>query len=177
MTDVATIDVDWGLRDSLCKSLIPKKKDRDIFKAYLSMRSERGTTEAFLRQHQITWPDVNGIMHKDKTGQLHALYRFAEGLGDKYRQRLREDEADRRAIEGVEKPIVYKGRKTGETVTEFSDQMLALQLKAGDPEKYSDRKEVKHTGMILNLQVKGVERDLREDDHVPDISIESEPVD
>ena len=36
--------------------------------------------------------------------------------------------------------------------------MLALQLKAGNPDKYADRKKVENTGVQLNLNVHGVER-------------------
>lgn len=49
-----------------------------------------------------------------------------------------EDEAVRRAHEGVNKPIFQGGKKVG-TVKEYSDTLLIILLKARAPEKYKDR--------------------------------------
>src|SRR5690606_15500082 len=49
-----------------------------------------------------------------------------------------EDEATRRAVEGVLKPVYQKGKKVG-TVREYSDTLLIVLLKAQAPEKYKDR--------------------------------------
>jgi hypothetical protein len=57
---------------------------------------------------------------------------------------LYEDEARRRAIEGVEKPIMYQGKQVG-SVREYSDRMLELILKARRPEKYRERHDVQHS--------------------------------
>lgn len=58
-----------------------------------------------------------------------------------------EEEARRRAIEGVERPLMYQGKQVG-TVREFSDRLLELELKARRPEKYRERFEVSHTGAV-----------------------------
>jgi hypothetical protein len=63
-----------------------------------------------------------------------------------------EQEADRRAIEGVRRPVLYKGQqvnvidpRTGQEVplyeTTYSDVLLMFRLKAIDPEKYRERTE------------------------------------
>ena len=49
-----------------------------------------------------------------------------------------EDEARRRALQGVEKPVFREGRQVG-TVTEYSDTLLIFLLKARRPEKFRDR--------------------------------------
>lgn len=49
-----------------------------------------------------------------------------------------EQEARRRAVEGVEKPVFYQGQVCG-TVTEYSDNLLMFLLKGIKPEKYKDR--------------------------------------
>ena len=49
-----------------------------------------------------------------------------------------EDEATRRAFEGVDKPIVYQGVITG-TMREYSDTLLVFLLKGGKPDKYRER--------------------------------------
>jgi hypothetical protein len=55
-----------------------------------------------------------------------------------------EDEARRRALEGVERPVMYRGEAVG-TVREYSDRMLELILRARRPEKYRERYEVEHS--------------------------------
>lgn len=55
-----------------------------------------------------------------------------------------ESEAMRRALEGVAKPITYRGEITGhETV--YSDTLLLALLKANNRAKYGDQKEIKGT--------------------------------
>lgn len=49
-----------------------------------------------------------------------------------------EDEAVRRAHDGVLKPVYQQGRKVG-TVREFSDTLLMFMLKARRPETFKDR--------------------------------------
>lgn len=49
-----------------------------------------------------------------------------------------EDEAVRRAYEGMNKPVFQGGKKVG-SVREYSDTLLIVLLKARAPEKYKDR--------------------------------------
>ena len=46
-----------------------------------------------------------------------------------------ESEARRRAVEGTEKPVFYKGEECG-TIREYSDTLLIFLLNAARPEKY-----------------------------------------
>lgn len=55
-----------------------------------------------------------------------------------------EDEAIRRAHDGVEKPIFHNGKQCG-SVREYSDVLLMFLLKGRKPEKYRDNKRVEHT--------------------------------
>lgn len=80
-----------------------------------------------------------------------------------------EMEARRRAVEGVQKPVIYQGQlcrepkrdKHGElvrdkdgavifgpplTVREYSDTLLIFLMKGANPEKYRDNAKVEHTG-------------------------------
>jgi hypothetical protein len=59
-----------------------------------------------------------------------------------------EQEARRRAIDGTLRPVFYKGEEVG-SVREFSDRLLELELKARRPEKYRERYEVQHSGMLV----------------------------
>lgn len=56
-----------------------------------------------------------------------------------------EEEARRRAVEGTEKPLLYKGEVVG-YIQEYSDTLMTLLLKAHRPEKYRERKGVEVSG-------------------------------
>lgn len=51
-----------------------------------------------------------------------------------------EDEAYRRAVEGVDEPVFFKGDECG-TVKKYSDSLLTTLLKGNFPEKYRERYE------------------------------------
>ncbi len=57
------------------------------------------------------------------------------------------NEARRRAVDGVEEPVFYKGEICG-TVLKYSDALLSLLLKATFPDKFQDRSKVEHDGKI-----------------------------
>ncbi len=63
-----------------------------------------------------------------------------------------EDEAHRRAVEGVDEPVYYKGDVCG-VVRKYSDTLLIVLLKANAPEKYRERQEIQTNG-TLELVVK-----------------------
>lgn len=58
---------------------------------------------------------------------------------------LLEDEATRRAAEGVEEPVYYKGDVAG-FVRKYSDTLMIVLLKARRPDKYRERSETTHKG-------------------------------
>lgn len=66
-----------------------------------------------------------------------------------------EDEARRRAFEGVEKTIYHQGIAV-DTAREYSNTLMVFLLKGAKPEKYKDR--VEHTGdpnAPVHVDVKG----------------------
>jgi len=52
-----------------------------------------------------------------------------------------EDEMHRRGVQGVDKPVFYKGEPCG-VVREYSDTLLIVLAKARAPEKYRERHEL-----------------------------------
>jgi hypothetical protein len=58
-----------------------------------------------------------------------------------------EDEATRRAVDGVEKGIYYQGARV-DTETVYSDTLIQFLLKGGRPEKFKDRSVVEHEGLV-----------------------------
>jgi len=56
-----------------------------------------------------------------------------------------EDEARRRAVEGVREPVYYEGEVCGHR-QRYSDVLLMFLLKGANPEKYRERADVTHRG-------------------------------
>jgi len=78
------------------------------------------------------------------TRQAHYLWmkdpEYAEAFAQAEQQacdRL-EQEARRRAVEGVEEPVFHRGKQCG-VVRKYSDTLLIFLLKGAMPEKYKDR--------------------------------------
>ncbi len=55
-----------------------------------------------------------------------------------------ESEAWRRAVEGVVRPVYYRGKVVG-TVREYSDTLLIFLMKAAMPQKYRDNAKINKT--------------------------------
>jgi len=64
-----------------------------------------------------------------------------------------EREVIRRGLEGVDKPLHHKGYLTGDTVKEYSDNLLMFQMKALDPDRY---RENKGANIIINNTTEGM---------------------
>ena len=56
-----------------------------------------------------------------------------------------EDEAVRRAFDGVDRPVFQGGEEVG-TIREYSDSMLMFLLRGRRPERYKDRVAAEHSG-------------------------------
>ncbi len=69
-----------------------------------------------------------------------------------------EKEAWRRAVEGVDRPIVYQGAVTG-TYREYSDRMMEILLKAHRPEKYIERTRSENLHAVA-ITIQGPAADL-----------------
>ena len=58
-----------------------------------------------------------------------------------------EDEAHRRAFEGCEEPVFYKGGECG-SVRKYSDTLAIFLLKAHNPDKYRENSKVELSGRL-----------------------------
>lgn len=56
-----------------------------------------------------------------------------------------EQEARRRAYEGVDEPVFYQGEEVG-YIRKYSDTLLMFLLKGNRPDKYKDRVAAEHSG-------------------------------
>lgn len=79
-----------------------------------------------------------------------------------------EDEAIRRANEGVVKPVYQGGKKVG-SIREFSDTLLIFLLKGKKPDVYKDRfsGEIKNTGEIRIIEIPNNGRNNKTTTRIP----------
>lgn len=89
------------------------------------------------------WAKIHRQTHYDWLDNDVAYKPAFERAGRRAARTL-EDEAVRRAHEGVRKAIRYKGRIVGYE-TEFSDSLLTTLLKGNNPEKFRERIDQRHS--------------------------------
>lgn len=58
-----------------------------------------------------------------------------------------EQEAWRRAVKGVDRPVFHEGAQIG-TVKVYSDKLIEFLLKGAAPKKYRDYQQIEHTGNL-----------------------------
>lgn len=148
-------DVLWSDREEIVVKCLERIPQRSAFVTFIEGIAEAKRTKDLLKVLKMDWSDFVELYGYDR--RLYSLYLAAKERGEAFRQLTREEEADRRAVDGVLEEVYHKGEICG-YVRKYSDQMLALQLKAGNPDKYAERSKVESTGTVLNLSVKGVER-------------------
>lgn len=85
-----------------------------------------------------------------------------------------EVEARRRAVEGVEKGVYFKGELV-ETEKVYSDTLLRDLLKANNPDKFRERVDVNHTGSV-SVNINGYKQ-FQEMNKLNKAPIEGEVVD
>ena len=110
--------------------------------------------DAFLGELRV-WPNISracriaGISRGTAYKHRDDFSEFAEAWDDALETGLDawEEEAARRAFEGVDKPVIYQGEIT-DTYKEFSDTLAITMLKAHRPEKYRERSEIKSDGEL-----------------------------
>jgi hypothetical protein len=92
---------------------------------------------------------------------------YAQEFADAQREvaQMLEDEVMRRAVQGIEEPVIYQGElcyqqtwnpKTRElkrsnkplTVTKYSNSLITFLLKAFNPAKYRDKQQIEVTGSL-----------------------------
>ena len=101
-----------------------------------------------LRDSNRAWVDWVSAM-KEYPG-IARVYEGCKRCGDAVRQMRRVDEADRRALDGWNEPVFYQGQRVS-TIRKYSDRLLELQLRAGDPETYADRSTVETTSKTVSF--------------------------
>lgn len=120
--------------------------------AFLSAYAELGNVTAAAAAANIARSSHHNWMDDPK---------YAEAFAEAHEEacdRL-ETEARRRAIEGVEEPVIHKGelcyvtdrqsrQKRVLTVKKLSDTLLIFLLKGARPDKYRDNSKIEHSGAV-----------------------------
>jgi hypothetical protein len=85
---------------------------------------------------------------------VEKLYRECKQLGEDFKKVLRADAAHSRAVDGYKEDIFSASGKFCGTRMKYSDHLLAIMLKADDPDRYADRSKVETTGgFVLNINM------------------------
>ena len=101
--------------------------NRKKYNDFLNLYVETGSISRAAKKCKISRQTHYDWMAKDES------YARAFDKADKMAADLLEEEARRRAVDGVKQDIYYKGEKVGSR-TVYSDTLLALMLKAKKPE-------------------------------------------
>lgn len=125
----------------------PKKRAFLAAYAHLGNITEAAKAATIYRTTHYDWLKTD----PDYTAAYHQV---REAAADRL-----ETEALRRAVDGTERPIFYKGEQIA-TVTEYSDTLLIFLLKAARPDKYRERW---HVAADVNVShVTDLDRDIRD---------------
>jgi hypothetical protein len=107
--------------------MVPLAQRRNLWPVIVETYARTGRLEAAAAAADVTGQTVRNLIKRDRN--FAAAMDEARGL---YAAKLRA-EVTRRGIEGVTKPLIYKG-KVVTTVQEYSDPLLTLALRLSDPE-------------------------------------------
>jgi hypothetical protein len=126
--DNSKLNIDNGKMEEVdsYKTLQHKKK------AFLAAFAETGNITAASKLSGISRQAHYDWMNDDL--DYPALFKVA----DQQAAENLESEARRRAVQGVNKPVFYKGEECG-AVREYSDTLLIFLLKGAMPDKYSEK--------------------------------------
>lgn len=134
------------------ESLFQEIADPDK-RAFLAAYAHTGRITRAALSAQVNWRNHYNWLKSDEQYVLS----FAEAqrmAGDFF-----EDEAIRRALEGIQKPVFYRGEHV-ENETVYSDTLMIVLLKGAKPDKYRDNVKVE-TDITVHLETslqQGVKR-------------------
>lgn len=114
-------------------------------KLFLHFLAERGRVLESARL--AGFKDADALYYRRKHDEEFATA-WQEALdraGDMF-----EDEASRRAVEGVKKDVYYKGEVVGEEVV-YSDGLLAKLMDGSKPDKYQRKKDAAQTNVHVQV--------------------------
>tara|TARA_A100001201_G_scaffold21462_1_gene23772 strand:+ start:12147 stop:12836 length:690 start_codon:yes stop_codon:yes gene_type:complete len=101
-----------------------------------------------------------------KCKAVKKLYLLAKEERKNRRLHGAEEALYERAVEGVDEPMVnHLGQIVGYR-KKYSDKLLEVQLKALDPDKYSDKKDKTDKGLVINVEMGLRKKEIDKADYV-----------
>ena len=144
-------DVELNQADALYQQITHPAK-----RAFLSAFAYCGRIRRAALEAQVNWRMHYHWLRADPA--YAEAFEQAKGLAADFL----EDEAIRRATEGVQRAVYYKGTQVGEE-TLFSDTLLIFMLKGMRPEKYRDTSHLKVDSEVhVNLSIEQRTREAHE---------------
>lgn len=134
----------------------PRKRKENPYEKLLSLISTGFRHSEALRACGLIWRDVGLRIAADP--EYARRHIDAERIREEWWQRKREEEADRRAVDGWDEPVYQGGMKVG-TIKRFSDTLLCRQMSAGNPAKYATRQV--HSGDVTMRTIEDLILDLQ----------------
>ena len=110
---------------------------------FLRLYAQCGTIELTANECKVTRHTVYNWIHADP--DFAAKVEAIKPIAKEVYVGILEEEARRRAVEGVLEPVYYKGMLV-DKVRKYSDVLLIVLLKANAPEKYRERTEITGEG-------------------------------
>jgi hypothetical protein len=118
-------------------------RERARFCRVISMTCDGIPWRQIERETKTGWMEMTAL--QGGKPMFNALWKAARQAGEDLRRELRESEAHRRAVDGWDEPVFWKGKQTG-LIRKFDSKLLEMMLKADNPERYAEHQEIKHTG-------------------------------
>jgi hypothetical protein len=116
---------------------------------FLKKYMELGTIEQAAKETAVTRMTPYNWLSSDKDFKVR--FEKVKPIGKGVYLGVLEDEARRRAVDGVLEGVYYQGELV-DHVRKFSDVLLIVLLKANAPEKYRERQEITGAGGLPLLQ-------------------------
>lgn len=117
------------------------KRTPEKEKNFLLALSLCGNVSQACRESNV--PRATAYEWKEEDAEFAAAWDRARIIGAE----ALEDEARRRAHDGVDRPI-YQGGKMVGTVRDYSDTLLIFLLKGAMPERYRENSRIEHLGSM-----------------------------
>lgn len=122
-----------------------KRRDEKFFQA---LRDGNGPTKAA----PIAGYSVPAVYQwRKQDPEFAQMWAVCDEIGIEVQLGRIEAEIDRRAIDGVDEPVYYKGRKIS-SIKKYSDTLLMFRAKKLDP-TYRDSVNLNHSGAVQGVMV------------------------
>ena len=109
-------------------------RERERIALAVAMTSDGRPWKEVSEEIEMRWIELSCLQHNAKWMDL---WKLAKEEGEEARVAIREETAHRRAVEGWEEPVFYKGDECGR-INKIDNRLLEFLIKADNPGKYRD---------------------------------------